>query len=147
MVKFFNWLSYIFAVVAVGMSGSKTDHAQDSGTDALYIEPDLEKEPEVFSEQHKYITDQEALSTPWAMFEILGFADDQVKVEFHWNKPFIENIKGLGFEGETEEDAVQLFFYASQMKPTSLNMVVEDQEIDKERGDFSQMNDGHSVVS
>ncbi len=59
--------------------------------------------------------------TPWAMFEIVGFSEDgKIKVEFNWNPAFIAKLDELGFTAETEQDTVQLFFYASQMKPTSL---------------------------
>ena len=69
-----------------------------------------------------YLRGQEALDTPWACFEIVGFEDDgRIKVEFNFNDPFIEKIHDLGFQGETPEDSVQLFFYASQLKPTELD--------------------------
>lgn len=64
----------------------------------------------------------EESETPWAMFEIIGFEPNgQIKVRFNWNDAFIEHINGLGFHAETPEDSVQLFFYASQMKPTELS--------------------------
>lgn len=75
----------------------------------------------LFSERHKFIEDQQILSTPWAMFEVVGFEDDgQIKVEFNWNQAFISHITKLGFVAENEEDAVQLFFFTSQMRPSSL---------------------------
>lgn len=71
------------------------------------------------TEREAYIAEQEALEDPWATFEVRGFEDDgRIKVEFNWNSAFIQKIKELGFQAETEEDSVQLFFYASQMKPT-----------------------------
>jgi hypothetical protein len=61
-------------------------------------------------------------AAPWASFEVVGFDDGgQIRVEFDWNDAFINKIKALGFQAETDEDCVQLFFYASSMKPTSLN--------------------------
>lgn len=58
---------------------------------------------------------------PWATFEIADFTDEgDVKIIFNWNKPFIQKIQSLGFHAETEEDSVQLFFYTSQMRPTTL---------------------------
>ena len=93
----------------------------------VHVEPEL-VDDEVFTERHKYIEEQQVLSLPWAMFEVVGFEDDgQIKVEFNWNKPFIRHINDLGFVAETEEDSVQLFFFASQMKPLALSMV-EDSE-------------------
>jgi hypothetical protein len=90
-------------------------------------------EVEVFAERHKFVEEQQALSTPWAMFEVTGFEDDgRVKVEFNWNKPFINVMDQLGFTAETEEDTVQLFFYASQMKPTSLELAGGDETVQSE---------------
>jgi hypothetical protein len=67
-----------------------------------------------------YLAEQEAASYPWAVFEIAGFEDDgRVKVQFAWNSSFIKKIRELGFHAETEDDSVQLFFYASQMTPGS----------------------------
>jgi hypothetical protein len=59
---------------------------------------------------------------PWASFEVTGFDDSgKIKVEFDWNDAFIKKINMLGFQAETEEDTVQLFFYASSMRPTELS--------------------------
>jgi hypothetical protein len=80
-------------------------------------------EPVKVTDREAYITEQEGIDTPWATFEVRGFEDDgRIKVEFNWNSAFIQKIKDLGFQAETEEDSVQLFFYASQMKPTQLAM-------------------------
>lgn len=69
----------------------------------------------------EFIEHQENSSEPWASFEVIGFeSDGRVKIGFNWNKPFAMKIHELGFHAETEEDSVQLFFYASQMKPMSL---------------------------
>lgn len=58
---------------------------------------------------------------PRASFSIAGFEKDgRIKVEFSWNSAFIKKIKELGFQAETDEDTVQLFFYASSMRPLSL---------------------------
>ena len=58
---------------------------------------------------------------PWAMFEIQGFNDDgQIKVHFNWNQPFIESIRQMGYNEETEEEMVQMFFFVTKMAPTGL---------------------------
>jgi len=73
------------------------------------------------TDREAYIIEQEAIQTPWATFEIAGFeVDGRVKVMFNWNNAFIQKIQDLGFQAETEEDSVQLFFYAAQLKPTEL---------------------------
>lgn len=74
------------------------------------------------TEREAYIAEQENINEPWATFEIRGFSQNgQIKVEFNWNKAFIAKLHELGFQAETEEDSVQLFFYASQMRPTALS--------------------------
>lgn len=73
------------------------------------------------TDREAYIAEQENATEPWAVFEVTGFeADGRIKVSFNWNSTFITKIHALGFQAETEEDSVQLFFYASQMKPTEL---------------------------
>lgn len=102
--------------------------------------------PEIFAERHKFIEEQQVLSTPWAMFEIVGFQDDgQVKVEFNWNDAFIRKLDQLGFTAETEEDTVQLFFYASQMKPTSLMEAGGDESVQSE--DLPQLSENSNRVA
>lgn len=71
--------------------------------------------------RQEFIDAQDESDTPWAMFEVTGFEDDgRIKVEFNWNRAFIEHLNQIGFTAETPEDTVQLFFYTAQMKPTSL---------------------------
>ena len=74
---------------------------------------------------------------PWAMFEIAGFEEDgRIKVKFNWNTAFIKKAQELGFQAETEEDTVQLFFYASTMRPTDLSI-----------GDDPVQSDAHPTLS
>ena len=62
------------------------------------------------------------LAEPRASFEVIGFEEGgRVKVNFNWNSAFIKKIKELGFDAETDEDRVQLFFFASSMRPTTLS--------------------------
>jgi hypothetical protein len=69
----------------------------------------------------QFVASQEDVETPWAMFEIRDFpVDGQIKVEFNWNDAFIKRINELGFQAETEQDSVQLFFYTAGMRPTEL---------------------------
>ena len=58
---------------------------------------------------------------PWASFEVVGFENEQLKVQFSWNPEMIRLLKSLGYQELTEEDMVQMFFYMSQMKPTHIN--------------------------
>ncbi len=81
----------------------------------------------LFDKRTQFIEAHTKLQEPWAMFEVAGFEDDgQIKVEFNWNDAFIRHIDNLGFTAENEQDSVQLFFYASQMQPTSLQETGDD---------------------
>lgn len=58
---------------------------------------------------------------PRATFAIDGFDEDgRIKVTFNWNAAFIKKIRSMGFDAETDEDCVQLFYYTSQMRPSGL---------------------------
>jgi hypothetical protein len=73
---------------------------------------------------------REASDTPWASFEVFGFeADGRIAINFNWNQAFIQKVRSMGFEGETEEDTVQLFFYTSSMRPTSMASDPEDEAV------------------
>jgi ribosome biogenesis protein Tsr3 len=102
-----NWLKKFF-----GISSESFDDFEQARTS---------------DERVNYLSSQEAAAYPWATFEIVGFEEDgRVKVEFHWNQEFIKKINELGFQAETEDDTVQLFFYAAKLKPAS--MFFEDPE-------------------
>ncbi len=89
------------------------------------------------TDRAKYIAEQEGLETPWATFEVAGFEEDgRVKVMFNWNDAFIQKIHALGFQSETEEDSVQLFFYAAQLRPTQFS-----------EGDTSVQSEEHPQLS
>lgn len=71
--------------------------------------------------EEKVLAAREISTTPWASFEINGFEPDgRVAINMKWNPAFIAHLKTMGFEAETEEDTVQLFFYTSSMRPTAL---------------------------
>lgn len=58
---------------------------------------------------------------PWATLEIESFElDGRIKLAFDFNAPFIEKIKGMGFQAETDEDTVQLFFLTAALRPMAL---------------------------
>ena len=61
-------------------------------------------------------------AVPWASFEVGEIGDGgKMQVHFIWNDSFITKLNSIGFKAETEEDTVQLFFYASQMRPDNLS--------------------------
>ena len=95
------------------------------------------KAPSASEKRQSFIEAQEQTKEPWAMFEVIGFEDDgRIKVEFNWNDSFIKHLNSMGFQAETEEDTVQLFFYASQMRPTELS-----------GGDDPVQSDSHPTLS
>jgi uncharacterized coiled-coil DUF342 family protein len=57
-------------------------------------------------------------SAPWSIFEVLGFDDQGVKVNFNWNRQFIMEINKMGFVGDTDEECVEKFFALMKMLPT-----------------------------
>lgn len=57
-------------------------------------------------------------SAPWSIFEVLGFDDQGVKVNFNWNRQFIIEINKMGFVGDTDEECVEKFFALMKMLPT-----------------------------
>jgi hypothetical protein len=59
--------------------------------------------------------------TPWAVLEIQDIEDGgRVKIGFDFNQAFIEHVKKMGFQAETDEETVQLFFMASALRPITL---------------------------
>jgi hypothetical protein len=84
----------------------------------------------LLSSKDLFLLEQDESQTPWAIFEIVNFDEDgKVKVEFNWNQAFIKKLDEVGFTAETEEDTVQLFFYASQMQPEELSEVSGDESV------------------
>lgn len=54
------------------------------------------------------------------MLEVEEFEPDgRIKLSFDFNSAFVEKIKSLGFQAETDEEAVQLFFLVSALRPAS----------------------------
>lgn len=91
---------------------------------------DLRKPAKAVDHEAGYLAQKEASTDPWASFEIAGFeGDGRIKIKFNWNQPFIKAIKSIGFEAETDEDTVQLFFYTSSMRPMNLAADPEDNAV------------------
>lgn len=105
-----SWLSSIKRLL--GGSSSRDELLEDG-----LLEPD-------FTEERK--STFKDISEPRASFTVVGFEEGRIKVEFDWNDAFIKTINALGFVAETEEDTVQLFFYASSMRPTELSEEIQD---------------------
>ena len=58
---------------------------------------------------------------PWAVLEVQSFEKDgRLKIGFDYNQAFVDKVKELGYQAETDEDTVQLFFVASALRPTGL---------------------------
>ncbi len=73
---------------------------------------------------------------PWAMLEVEKFEEDgRIKMSFDFNDAFVAKIKALGFDAETDEDCVQLFFVASALRPAETS------------GDAPVQSDAHPTLS
>lgn len=68
--------------------------------------------------REKYDEIMDADIAPWSIFEVLGFDDQGVKVNFNWNRAFIMEINKMGFVGDTDEECVEKFFALMKMLPT-----------------------------
>lgn len=90
----------------------------------VHIEPD--GLPEDLEWKDEQVSAFDGIDEPRASFTITDFADDRIRVEFDWNRAFIDKVHELGFVGETEEDTVQMFFYASSMRPTGIPSETQD---------------------
>jgi len=58
---------------------------------------------------------------PWACFETAGpDKDGRVQFSIACNKAFIKNLRGVGYEGMTDEEIVQFFFISARMLPEEM---------------------------
>ena len=89
---------------------------------AVFTETAVQVEPPLETEQVSAFINVDG---PRASFTITDITDGQIRVEFDWNETFLKQIRAMGFTGETDEDTVQLFFYASSMRPMGF-----DEDID-----------------
>jgi hypothetical protein len=103
----------------------KKNNLDDLAAFASYEDPILVDDPV----RESYIKQQEGKPAPWAMFEVIGIDEGQVKIHMSWNPTFIKYIQALGFAAETEEDTVQLFFRASQMQPKTQDSTVQNPDL------------------
>lgn len=58
---------------------------------------------------------------PWAAFETSG-PDAEGRLEFtmSWNNSFVNRLKSVGYEADSEEEMVQMFFISTAMIPENL---------------------------
>lgn len=64
---------------------------------------------------------------PWASFETGGPTDEgRIAFTISWNDAFIDVLKKAGYEADTEEEMVQLFYLSTQMIPESVLEEVEN---------------------
>lgn len=67
------------------------------------------------------------ISEPRASFTVTAIeTDGRIRVEFDWNETFITKINALGYQADTQEDTVRMFFYASSMRPEYLSPDIQD---------------------
>ena len=72
---------------------------------------------------------QQGGKEPFSLYYTSGIdASGQAPIQFIWNKAFVENIRRFGYECETEEETIELFYLAT--RPVSLAQAAqEDEEI------------------
>jgi len=72
--------------------------------------------------RRRFSRSQARIKDPWAMLEVQAIEDDgRVKMAFDYNAAFLDKVKAMGFQAETDEDTVQLFFMASGLRPVALS--------------------------
>jgi hypothetical protein len=70
---------------------------------------------------------------PWACFETTGpGADGRIEFSISWNVEFIKQLRSAGFEAETEEAMVQMFFVSARMIPENPLLNEDDDTINPE---------------
>ena len=58
---------------------------------------------------------QQKSKEPFGAYFTSGITEDgQAPIQFIWNKAFVENIRKYGYETETEEETVELFYLATR---------------------------------
>lgn len=67
----------------------------------------------------KYDALMENSTEPWAIFEVMGFDEKGVKINFNWNPKFVSEIHKMGFVEEDDQESVQQFFALMKMLPAS----------------------------
>lgn len=54
---------------------------------------------------------------PFGCYFTSGIHNGQAPIQFVWNKAFIDNLRMAGYECETEEETVELFYVATRPTP------------------------------
>ncbi len=68
--------------------------------------------------------------TPWVEIVAAGIeSDGHIKIEFDWNKPFIDNLKKNGFRYDDDDECVRAWFQT--LTNERLAKILDD--LDKER--------------
>lgn len=106
-----SWLAKLF-----GKKAPETQVLDEDEDEYSWVEPETPTRTSAFND----------VKDPRASFTITGFEQDRIRVEFDWNDSFIEAVHRLGFVAETDEDTVQMFFYASSMRPTGIPSETQD---------------------
>jgi hypothetical protein len=68
---------------------------------------------------------------PWGRFTVGGITEDnQIRFEIAYNKALLKNIKANGLEGETDEDTINNFLFATVMYPKQYEDTVDPVQSD-----------------
>lgn len=67
---------------------------------------------------------------PWAAFETAGPSRDGIlEFSISWNPAFVSNLRQLGYDGNTDEEVVQLFFLSTRVLPENLLQPAADNAV------------------
>jgi hypothetical protein len=69
-------------------------------------------------------------SKPWACFETSGpSAEGRIEFSISWNTQFIKQLRAAGFEADTEEAMVQMFFVSARLIPEQSMLPDIDEDV------------------
>lgn len=99
-----------------GLSKSGVVFFDSDFSDITFYSPSISETPM----RELFLKECEKSQAPWASFEVVGFDESKAKVQMGWNQSFIKSLHEMGFSAESDEETVQLFFYASRLTPSDL---------------------------
>ncbi len=60
---------------------------------------------------------QQRSKEPFGAYFTTGIHGGQAPIQFIWNKAFVDNLRTYGYDCETEEETVELFYIATLPTP------------------------------
>jgi hypothetical protein len=81
-------------------------------------------------------------SEPFGCYFTSGIQNGQAPIQFVWNKAFVENLRAFGYDCETEEETVELFYIATRPTPQQYD---DPEEVVNSEDHPLLSNDTHSL--